>query len=171
MSIILLSSDVSIILLSSDVSIILLSSDVSIILLSSDVSIILLSSDVSIILLSSNVSIILLSSDVSIILLSSDVSIILLLMMYLPLGVQEGLRFVIMPLPGLFFYLFFFFFFLLDELQTVKTLNRHHERKWLIRVCIYCLLRPVCPNTYGNTVTTNVCLVLSRFCCSQKLFN
>ena len=29
----------------------------------------------------------------------------------LPLGVWEGLRFVIVTLPGLFFYLFFFFFF------------------------------------------------------------
>ena len=33
----------------------------------------------------------------------------------LPLGVWEGLRFVIVALPGLFSYLFFFFFFFLDK--------------------------------------------------------
>ena len=39
----------------------------------------------------------------------------------LPLGVWEGLRFVIVALPGLFSYLFFFFFF-----YTNAVINRHH---------------------------------------------
>ena len=36
----------------------------------------------------------------------------------LPLGVWEGLRFVIVALPGLFSYLFFFFFFFFFFLQS-----------------------------------------------------
>ena len=45
----------------------------------------------------------------------------------LPLGVWEGLRFVIVALPGLFSYLFFFFFFFFFFIAVNDTILSYPE--------------------------------------------
>ena len=46
----------------------------------------------------------------------------------LPLGVMEGLRFVIVALPGLFSYLFFFFFFFFFNIKYINLLAQVSDK-------------------------------------------
>ena len=61
----------------------------------------------------------------------------------LPLGVWEGLRFVIVALPGLFSYLFFFFFFKLLTIFIHKKMKQDSKQNNVSKQCLSSLCQKI----------------------------
>ena len=81
----------------------------------------------------------------------------------LPLGVWEGLRFVIMALLGLFSYLFFFFFFFLNTNEYRRDHHITPYAKWRRQYS-----NPCARWNFGGTVLLRKYLLISERC--EKIF-